>query len=427
MKKKLKELKDNDICPCGSNKQYKRCCKNKKIKYFKNSNNEIIKEIPLNDETKSILKELEVRFETYYGRKPSKEDRIFAGVSNYRNSFNMEFMKFARECGIEEAKIYAFYMTGGIMPTEENKEVISDIDLENYNYYYDEFETLMENSDLNEMNILQYVLICNSILSDEIDKTDDFLTFVFNDFILRHTVDGSIDNYEIKNELDYLIFSVLKTVLTLESIKMFKEENIPEIIYSLARGLFENYLYLYNININKEFFVNKMFPKIDNKNFEFLKYQDGKINYNKVRSKITGEEKVLKLTIYELVQTLNEEEDKQIYDLFYKLASRHIHIDIVSAKRYFETYNPYDEINPSYIAIIILYSLSCMILAEIVKNKNVEKSFSKDANYLLKRISSKLVDSLLLIEQDKNHTNEMYDIFKKRLLKIPKNTFNKSK
>lgn len=68
-----------------------------------------------------------------------------------------------------------------------------------------------------------------------------------------------------------------------------------------------------------------------------------------------------------------------------------------------------------------------MILAEIVKNKNVEKSFSKDANYLLKRISSKLVDSLLLIEQDKNHTNEMYDIFKKRLLKIPKNTFNKSK
>lgn len=156
-----------------------------------------------------------------------------------------------------------------------------------------------------------------------------------------------------------------------------------------------------------------MLPKLDTDNFEFAKYENGKINYNKVISKKTGEISKINNSIYGLTKNCNDV-DKEIYDIFYGEASRYVHTDILSAKRYFSTYDPYDEINPTYISILILFTLGFMLLDEMINNKKVKKQFGKDAKHYLTKSINELIKCFDIISQDIKNYNKLYRIFSKR-------------
>lgn len=418
MENKYIEFSDDDICPCGKGQVYSKCCKRKKIKYYYDGGNIIQStEVELDNVIKEDIEKLISKQREYYGRDLDTKDKIFAAVPNYRDKAFLEIMKGMRSSGIEERYIYASYKMGGLLPNEKNLDFIPDIELEEFNKYCEEFDELLlaDFKDSQGVNIVQYVLMVNEILHENINYTDEALNYVLNDFINRHSNEILIENYDIKDELDYLLFLILRVVLVLEGALKLKIEDSPEIIYTLSRSLFENYLYIYNINNDNTFFYDKLFPKVDVKNYEFPKNRDGSVNYNKVISKETGQEKVIKHSIYDLTKKLDLDEDIEIYNIFYKTASRYVHIDIVNANSYFLKYNPYDEINPTYISLIILHSLSCMILEEVSKNRFVQDKFKKDAHFLLKNLKVKLVQSLSLIIQDKENLNEMYEVFKKRI------------
>ena len=129
-----------------------------------------------------------------------------------------------------------------------------------------------ENEKSGEINSVKFVTLSNYYLSDKIDFFYLSLIYVLNDFITRHKKEDISQNYNINTELDYLIFLAIKTVLIIDGAIKLKEEYMPETIYSLSRSLFENYLYLYNINYDKNFFKSQLLPKLDTDNFEFAKY-----------------------------------------------------------------------------------------------------------------------------------------------------------
>lgn len=250
MENKYIEFSDDDICPCGKGQVYSRCCKRKKIKYYYDGGNIIQStEVELDNVIKEDIEKLISKQREYYGRDLDTKDKIFAAVPNYRDKAFLEIMKGMRSSGIEERYIYASYRMGGLLPNEKNLDFISDVELEEFNKYCEEFDELLlaDFKDSQSVNIVQYVLMVNEILHENINYTDEALNYVLNDFINRHSNEILIENYDIKDELDYLLFLILRVVLVLEGALKLKIEDSPEIIYTLSRNLFENYLYIYII------------------------------------------------------------------------------------------------------------------------------------------------------------------------------------
>lgn len=417
MKKKKFEIDDFELCPCGSGKKYVSCCKKKRFTYKRTKNYELIKEVPISKELMREFQKINNTFEYYYGRKMGDNELIFTGSPKYRNTYTNHLINLLRNSGIEESMIYASYKTG-LFPSEENLDLITDNELDEYSKHCDEFENLMsdENTFNGEINSVQFVTLSNYYLSDKIDFFNSSLSYVLNDFITRHKKEEISQNYRINGELDYLIFSSIKAVLTIDGAMKLKEEYMPETIYSLSRGLFENYLYLCNINNESSFFKKQLLPKLDKDNFQFTKYKNGKINYNKVILKKTGEIRTIKDSIYDLTKILCKSEDKEIYDIFYREASRYIHTDILSAEKYFSMYDPYDEINPTYSALLVLFALSFMILEEIINNKEINENFKKDGKHYLIKASDELSCCFDILNLDLQNYNELNHIFLKRIM-----------
>lgn len=418
---KKNKIDDLELCPCESGKNYVDCCKKKRYTFERNKDNNLIKKIPIDEKLIEEFQDINKTFEHYYGRKMRENDLIFTGFPNYRNIYTSHFINILRKVGMKESMIYASYKTG-LFPSEENLDLISDNDLDEYSKYCDEFEELMsyENTEDGKMNSVQFVTLLNSYLRDKIDFFHSSITYVLNDFISRHKKEEISQNYIINNELDYLVFLSIKTVLTIDGAMKLKEEYMPETIYLLSRSLYENYLYLFNISKDDSFFKNQLLPKLDTENFQFTKYKNGKINYNKVICKKTGDIIKIKDSIYDLVKILFKDEDKEIYDIFYREASRYVHTDILSAKKYFSTYDPYDEVDPTYNSILVLFALGFMVLEEIINNKNVMEQFKKDAKHYLIKVSAELYNCFNIISQDRQNYNELNHIFSKRIKLICK-------
>ena len=67
----------------------------------------------------------------------------------------------------------------------------------------------------------------------------------------------------MQSEVDYLLFSAIKTIKTMKGIALLIDEQIPECIHALGRSLFENYMDLNKINCDPSFFKMKLLPKVD--------------------------------------------------------------------------------------------------------------------------------------------------------------------
>ena len=51
----------------------------------------------------------------------------------------------------------------------------------------------------------------------------------------------------------------------------------------------------------------------------------------------------------------------------------------------------------------------------MVENKNVQVQFKKDAIYLCEKLSEKFRDCFLLLQCDKEHSNDIYELLVTRL------------
>ena len=410
------EYDDAKPCPCGSQKTYNTCCKLKSIRWGFDESGALVKQLPMSLETEEKLKAAEHLFEQYYGRKPDKEDYVFSFTPIYQDELLFKVMKALRLSGIPPEDIYAYYKTDGLLASSVNDQFISEKDKKDYMNYRDEYCKAINEPLADAINTIQLTAYGNELLISTFDKVQERLIGSLNDFIHRHSnKPNGIYNYEMQSEVDYLLFSAIKTIKTMKGIALLIDEQIPECIHALGRSLFENYMYLNKINCDPSFFKMKLLPKVDKVHFQFVTKKDKTIDHNKVFHIETGDIYNIHVIIAELKKSFKNPEDQVLYDLYYCNSCQYIHVDVLSATNYFSTYDPYDELNPSLQAAISTASISILLYNALIHNRLVSSRFYQDGSYLIRQLTKDLLAAIELVNCDPKHKQPIFSTLLKRL------------
>jgi hypothetical protein len=133
-----KKLSRNAPCPCGSGKKYKKCCYGKEFDFEEDDQGNVFKSVPISEEMAGVFKEQRRKFVEKYGREPGPNDQIFFDMPHPEHIEHMtvEAMKAA---GIDPAMIYAYEKTGTLV-TEDNQNLLSDADLDEWQAAIEECE-----------------------------------------------------------------------------------------------------------------------------------------------------------------------------------------------------------------------------------------------------------------------------------------------
>ena len=410
------EYDDAKPCPCGSQKTYNTCCKLKSIRWGFDESGALVKQPPMSLETEEKLKATDHLFEQYYGRKPDKEDYVFSFTPIYQDELLFKVMKALRLSGIPPEDIYAYYKTDGLLASSVNDQFISEKDKKDYMNYRDEYCKAINEPLADAINTIQLTAYGNELLISTFDKVQERLIGSLNDFIHRHSnKPNGIYNYEMQSEVDYLLFSAIKTIKTMKGIALLIDEQIPECIHALGRSLFENYMYLNKINCDPSFFKMKLLPKVDKVHFQFVTKKDKTIDHNKVFHIETGDIYNIHVIIAELKKSFKNPEDQVLYDLYYCNSCQYVHVDVLSATNYFSTYDPYDELNPSLQAAISTASISILLYNALIHNRLVSSRFYQDGSYLIRQLTKDLLAAIELVNCDPKHKQPIFSTLLKRL------------
>ncbi len=133
-----KQLRRNAPCPCDSGKEYGDCCHDKEFEYMVDDDGNIFKSIPMSDELVEIIRQQHQKFVEKFGREPAPEDNLFFDMP-HQEVVEHVMVEGMKEAGLDPAFIYAFEKTG-LMVTEANEHLISDVDLEQWDEAITEYE-----------------------------------------------------------------------------------------------------------------------------------------------------------------------------------------------------------------------------------------------------------------------------------------------
>jgi SEC-C motif len=133
----------NERCPCGGGEKYKRCCLSKGLQfYIDDEAGEVLQSVPLNSDARGELDNALVvqrgKFIAKFGREPGPDDPIFFDLDE--DKLREHTAHTMRTAGIRPALIYAYEETGLIV-TQDNRRLIPDLDLREFDAkvreYYD--------------------------------------------------------------------------------------------------------------------------------------------------------------------------------------------------------------------------------------------------------------------------------------------------
>lgn len=417
------EFSDDTPCGCGSGKPYGKCCQTKKrIRYGINSQGDIVRQIPMSQDSVESLKELRESYMRLYGRGPRDEDSVFGFATSHADSLSDDTRRLLR-AGLPIEKVYAYHMSEGLLPTEQGLDLMPTKDLAEYEGYVREFESMAEEFESAEQNsngitsVQRPIFITygNELLDGVGQEISRDLRMILNDFLARFGEEGTFLNFEIRQPLDYALFSVYKTRNILESVDQLAEEDLPESIYALSRSLFENYLYLKAITKSPEFFGRKILPKADQVNFRFVTKDNGEINYYYVENRHTGERHNIEVKVKELPRISDIKEDQIIYQLFFATASQYVHVDVLSAREYFHDSDPFEEFNPACVARIFSLALAGMVLETLSEIPGVDRQLTADYRYFLRTLFERLTTPFTILDSDPVYRNDAYRAFLDRI------------
>lgn len=365
-----------------------------------------MRDVPLTDEVAEGIRGLRASFSALYGREAHDDELVFATQTNPTDTVS----SFAREllrCGVDPAYVYAYCRSDGLMPAEMNLDLISDADLEDFETYVEEYRKEFATATINDgkASSLIYVSLGNEFLTEALSMAVEGLDKVLNDFLSRHARGRRFTEFQIRNPVDYCLFSAFKTLKTLRSID---NEDAPEIIYALSRSLVENYLYLKTIAEDPGFFEDKILPRVDDENFRFVT-KNGRINYNQVIHQDSGEIRSVWTTPAKLIaQAHMTRSDRDIYELFYVTACQFVHVDVLAARAYFHDSDPFDEIDPALIARLIAFVLAAQLVSALAAASGVHEQYRTDIAFFLSTLAEPLESCLQLVDSDSEHPNAIY-------------------
>jgi hypothetical protein len=133
-----KKISRNAPCPCGSGKKYKKCCYGKDFDFEEDDQGNVFKSIPMSEEMTDIFQEQRRKFIEKHGREPGPNDQIFSDMPHPEH-LEHRMVEDMKAAGIDPAIIYAYEKTGRLV-TEENQNLLSDADLDEWDAAIEEYE-----------------------------------------------------------------------------------------------------------------------------------------------------------------------------------------------------------------------------------------------------------------------------------------------
>src|SRR5262249_32410096 len=97
------------------------------------------KSIPMSDEMTDIFEQQRQKFVDKYGREPGPNDPVFFDLPPLEQ-IEFQTVQAMQKAGIDPAVIYAYEKTGGLLVTEQNKHLISDRDLAQWQAAIEEYQ-----------------------------------------------------------------------------------------------------------------------------------------------------------------------------------------------------------------------------------------------------------------------------------------------
>jgi len=139
-------------CPCGSGQKYKFCCYTKGFHYYLDDEGAgagagtgaVSRAVPMTKELSELLKQHRANLEKKLGRPIQPDDPIFPDLDE--DDIKKKTVEIMQSTGIRPALIYAYEKTG-LMVTEQNKHLIPDIDIEEWQAAVEEYYELHPEED----------------------------------------------------------------------------------------------------------------------------------------------------------------------------------------------------------------------------------------------------------------------------------------
>ncbi|MCO7272801.1 hypothetical protein [Cellulosimicrobium cellulans] len=376
--------------------------------------------MPLADEVTKELKDAAKSFEVLYGREPSKSDLVFGHLSDPTDSV-YESARMLISAGLNPAFAYAYVRSDGLLPTEFNADYISDADLNLFERFANEYDEPIVDLDNGQVPSFVFVSLGNELIGEMVEKAFTQMRMVLVDFLSRHMsaeqrrarMEPSRTRkveFLVRSPSDYALFSALKTKQTLDSLRVLSTGRDAASIYSLARSIFENTVYLDSIADDASVFWEGISPKTDAENFEFGRYADGRVNFNHVVHKQTGARAPTSMRFSDLAQgKQRSSQTRDLYALFYVTASQYIHVDVLSARGYFYDADPFDELDEVLLASLLAIVLVGDLLRALQRSEGVQEGYARDVRSFLASMVDGLLEAIAYVNSDPEHVNEVFD------------------
>lgn len=435
----MEEVDRNELCPCGRGKKYKRCCRRKGIKWYRDDDGHYISECdaPIPKELIDALGRSSDRFCKLFGRNPEPDDLISFDARRHGNSYYKSLIPGLRECGMSESWIYAMYRTEGLMPTARNKKYLTQYDLNKFKSYMEEYDKIerevallggQHQSEGSRISISALVLMGNKILDERVNEIAARLTSGFNYFLNYQNKRGGSIEATPCSLAEYASFVAIRAVKTLDSMTKLLEIAEPVSIYALGRSLFESYIFLRASNLDKEFFPSKILPSLSLGEYGF-EVEDGVINYKKIKADTLFGPEAPKRSNKSVPKFGNVCEqygttaDEELRKLFYRYACQFVHIDALTARSYFYEPDLYTEFDESSIAAVCSLSMGVILLEELANLPITPSQQKVDLLFLEGRLAEDLCDCFMILVLDEEQSDKMYEVFLQRLLDIETNNW----
>jgi hypothetical protein len=146
-----RQVSRNAPCPCGSGKKYKQCCIRKDFEWVEDDDGNIFKSMPISDEISDLLEEQRQAFIAKHGREPGPDDPVFPDMPHFEHAEH-HMIEAMKEVGIDPAIIYATEKTGRLV-TEDNQNLLSDVELDEWNAAIEEYQAEHGSQELPEFPI----------------------------------------------------------------------------------------------------------------------------------------------------------------------------------------------------------------------------------------------------------------------------------
>ena len=135
-------------CPCGSGQKYKFCCFTKGFHYYLDDDSEVSRAVPMTKEVSELLAQHRANLEKKLGRPVRPDDPVFPELAALsEEDLKKQMIDDFQKVGIRPVLIYAFEKTG-LLVTEQNKHLIPDVDLAEWDDAVEEYYALHPEEDL---------------------------------------------------------------------------------------------------------------------------------------------------------------------------------------------------------------------------------------------------------------------------------------